>query len=132
GWPQAQIGWADIIALAERPEGWASCPTARVEWGRKPLVGFTDPTISSTARSTLQLLNVVGAGKPAEQFTPDDVNDPRVRDLARQPVRSARSDLGLDGAEASSRGRRRISLERRGPARVHAMGVPPGNQHPPG
>ncbi len=84
GWPQQPIGWADIIALAERPAGWADCPTARVEWGRKPLVAFTDPAISSTARSTLQLLNIAGAGKPAEQFTPADVNDPKVHDFVRR------------------------------------------------
>jgi Ca-activated chloride channel family protein len=83
GWPQQPIGWSDIVALAERPAGWADCPTARVEWGRKPLVAFTDPAISSTARSTLQLLNIAGADKPAEQFTPADVNDPRVRDFVR-------------------------------------------------
>jgi Ca-activated chloride channel homolog len=84
GWPQQPIGWADIIALAERPEGWASCPGARVEWGRKPLVAFTDPTISSTARSTLQLLHIAGSGKPAEQFTPADVDDPKVQDFVRR------------------------------------------------
>jgi Ca-activated chloride channel homolog len=84
GWPQQPIGWADIIALAERPSGWAECPTAKVEWGRKPLVAFTDPAISSTARSTLQLLNLAGAGKPAEQFRPADVNDPQVRDFVRR------------------------------------------------
>ena len=84
GWPQQPIGWADIIALAERPSGWADCPTAKVEWGRKPLVAFTDPAISSTARSTLQLLNIAGSGKPAEQFTPADVNDSRVRDFVRR------------------------------------------------
>lgn len=83
GWPQQPIGWSDIIALAERPAGWADCPTAKVEWGRKPLVAFTDPAISSTARSTLQLLNIAGSGKPAEQFSPADVNDPSIREFVR-------------------------------------------------
>ena len=84
GWPQRSIGWADIITLAESPQGWAACSTARVEWGRKPLVAFTDPAVSSTARSTLQILHVVAAGKPAEQLTVADVQDPKVRDFVRR------------------------------------------------
>ena len=36
GWPEQPVGWADIIALAESPEGWSACPTARPEWGVKP------------------------------------------------------------------------------------------------
>ena len=84
GWPQREIGWTDIITLAESPQGWAACPTARVEWGRKPLVAFTDPAVSSTARSTLQLLHVVAAGKPAEQLTAADVQDPQVRAFVRR------------------------------------------------
>lgn len=55
-----------------------SCPEAKVDWGRKPLVVFTDPAVSSPARSTLQLLHAVGAGKPAEQMTQADVRDPKV------------------------------------------------------
>jgi Ca-activated chloride channel family protein len=84
GWPERPVGWADIVALSESAEGWAACPKARVEWGPKPLVAFTDPTSSSTARSTLQILSVVGSGKPADQFAPADVQDPRVRDFVRR------------------------------------------------
>jgi len=84
GWPQQPIGWGDIIALSENPDGWASCPTAQAEWGRKPLIAFTDPAVSSAARSTLQILNVVASGKPAEDFTPEDVDDPQVRDFVRR------------------------------------------------
>ncbi|MBI4498653.1 MAG: VWA domain-containing protein [Chloroflexi bacterium] len=84
GWPQRSVGWADIIALAEHPQGWAACPKARVEWGRKPLVAFTDPAVSSTARSMLQILHVVAAAKPAEQLTPADIQDPKVRDFVRR------------------------------------------------
>ena len=84
GWPERLVGWADIIALAESPEGWAACPTARPGWGEKPLVVFADPNVSSTARSTLQILHVVAAGKPAEQITETDVRDPKVRDFVRR------------------------------------------------
>ena len=84
GWPERLVGWADIIALAESPEGWAACPTARPDWGEKPLVLFADPAVSSTARSTLQILHVVAAGKPAEQLTVEDIEDPKVRDFVRR------------------------------------------------
>ena len=84
GWPQQPVGWADIIALAESPQGWAACPKARVEWGRRPLVAFTDPVVSSTARSMLQLLHVIAAGKPAEQLSLADLENPQVRDFVRR------------------------------------------------
>jgi Ca-activated chloride channel family protein len=84
GWPQKAIGWTDILALAESPDGWAGCPRARAEWGRKPLVAFTDPTVSSTARSTLQVLHAVAAHKPADQLTVADVEDPEVQDFVRR------------------------------------------------
>ena len=84
GWPEQLVGWADIIALAESPEGWAACPTARPDWAENPLVVFADPAVSSTARSTLQILHVVAAGKPAEQLTEADVRDSRVRDFVRR------------------------------------------------
>lgn len=84
GWPQRAIGWSDIIALAESAEGWASCPRAKLEWGKKPLVAFTDPSVSSTARSTLQLLHLAGAGVPAEQFKESDVTRPEVRQFVKR------------------------------------------------
>ncbi|MBI3964410.1 MAG: substrate-binding domain-containing protein [Chloroflexi bacterium] len=84
GWPQRAVGWNDIVQLAENPQGWTSCPTARVTWGQKPLVAFTDPAVSSTARSTLQLLHAVGAGKSADQLSVGDVQDPKVRDFVRR------------------------------------------------
>ena len=64
--------------------GWAACPTAHRDWGDKPLVVFADPAVSSTARSTLQILHVVAAGRPAEQLTEANVWDPRVRDFVRR------------------------------------------------
>ncbi len=84
GWPQRAIGWSDIIALAESQEGWTSCPKAKLEWGKKPLVAFTDPSVSSTARSTLQLLHLAGAGVPAEQFKESDVRKAEVRQFVRR------------------------------------------------
>ena len=78
GWPNNEIGIADIVALREDPRGWASCPTARAEWGQRPLLGFTDPDSSSTARSMLYALYALGAGKDAELLTESDISNPAV------------------------------------------------------
>lgn len=51
GWPNKEIGYSDIIALRSDPRGWLSYPCAKAEWGKQPLVAYTDPTTSSTGRS---------------------------------------------------------------------------------
>lgn len=79
GWPQKEIGWSDIIALANDPEGWAAYPGSKVEWGRQPLLGWTDPTISSTARTALFATYASAAGKPASELTIADVRRPEVQ-----------------------------------------------------
>jgi Ca-activated chloride channel homolog len=56
GWPNKSLGWEEIIALAQSPEGWATYPSAKVEWGRKPLLAWTDPFVSSTARLAQEIL----------------------------------------------------------------------------
>ena len=78
GWPEKEIGFADIIALRNDPQGWASYPCARAEWGQKPLLAFTDPTTSSTGRSLHLSLYSFAANKSPEQLTIADVNDPEV------------------------------------------------------
>ncbi|HEY7270149.1 MAG TPA: hypothetical protein VH951_10005, partial [Dehalococcoidia bacterium] len=79
GWPQKEIGWSDIIALAQSPDGWAAYPCAKAEWGKKPLLAWTDPSVSSTARSALFATFSAAAGKPAEQLTAADVHNPAVQ-----------------------------------------------------
>ena len=78
GWPEKELGYADILALRADPEGWDKYPCAKAEWGRRPLVAYTDPTTSSTGRSLLLGLYAIAAGKPPEQLTIADVNDPEV------------------------------------------------------
>jgi Ca-activated chloride channel homolog len=78
GWPNKQIGYADIIALRNDPRGWSSYPGAKAEWGQKPLVGFTDPITSTTGRSVLFSLYAIAAGKTPEQLIIQDVNDAKV------------------------------------------------------
>ena len=84
GWPQKQIGYADILALRADPRGWSKYPCASPKWGQKPLIAFTDPTTSSTGRSLLLGLYSVAAGVPPEQLTLNDVNDPAVAGYVKQ------------------------------------------------
>lgn len=84
GWPNKQIGYADIIALRNNPQGWASYPGAKAEWGQRPLVAFTDPITSTTGRSVLFSLYAIAAGKTPEQLTLADVSDPNVVSYVKQ------------------------------------------------
>jgi Ca-activated chloride channel homolog len=84
GWPEKEIGFADIIALRADPRGWAGCPTARAEWGQTPLLSFTDPDSSSTGRSMVYSLYSIAAGKSPEQLTQADVTDPQVVEYVRR------------------------------------------------
>ncbi len=78
GWPQKEIGYADIIALRNDPRGWKSYSCAKPSWGTRPLVAFTDPRTSSTGRSVLIALYSIAAGKLPGQLTLDDIKDPAV------------------------------------------------------
>ncbi len=78
GWPEKALGFADIIALRDDPQGWASYPCAQASWGQKPLLAFTDPTTSSTGRSLHLSLYSIGANKAPQDLTIEDVNDPKV------------------------------------------------------
>jgi len=78
GWPEKELGFADIIALRDDPDGWASYPCAKASWGQQPLLAFTDPTTSSTGRSLHLSLYSIGAGKNPEDLTVEDVIDPKV------------------------------------------------------
>ena len=67
GWPQKQIGFADVIALKNDPLGWGKYPDcARSEWGVEPLLAFTDPKTSSTGRSLHLALYSIAANKQPE------------------------------------------------------------------
>ena len=75
GWPEKEIGYSDIIALRDDPLGWTRYPDAKIEWGQKPLLAFTDPTTSSTGRSLHLALYSFAADKAPEDLTIDDVYD---------------------------------------------------------
>jgi Ca-activated chloride channel family protein len=83
GWPDKEIGYSDIIALRKNPQGWASIPGAKAEWGQEALFGFTDPITSTTGRTVLFGLYGIGASKTPEQLTESDVTDAKVTDYVK-------------------------------------------------
>lgn len=83
GWPNRELGYDEIIALAADPRGWASRPCAKAEWGQKPLITYTDPNSSSTGRTVLFTLYSIAARKLPEQLTAADQADPDVLSYLR-------------------------------------------------
>jgi Ca-activated chloride channel family protein len=73
GWPDREIGYADIIALRDDPRGWSAYPCSRAEWGERPLVAFTDPSTSDTGRAVLLTLYAIAADKAPEDLTAADI-----------------------------------------------------------
>ncbi|NWG20047.1 MAG: VWA domain-containing protein [Chloroflexi bacterium] len=83
GWPNTAIGWSDMLALIENPDGWGAY--SHPEWGRFSW-GHTDPEISTSALSTLLAEFYAAVGKQRE-LTVEDVRKPEsqqfIRDLGR-------------------------------------------------
>jgi len=84
GWPDTPIGWADILALAQDPQGWAKY--GHPEWGRFKL-GKTDPHISTTGFNTVIAEAYAAAGKQ--------------RDLTLAEATSPQTQQFLAGVESS-------------------------------
>ena len=83
GWPDKEVGYADIIALRADPLGWERYGCADRGWGKRPLVAFTDPKTSSTGRSVLLALYTFASGHRPDLLTLEDVNDPEVVDYVK-------------------------------------------------
>lgn len=83
GWPNKPIGWGDMLALINDPQGWGSY--GHPEWGRFTW-GHTDPEISTSALSTLLAEFYAAVGKQ-RGLTVADVQDPKsqqfIRDLGK-------------------------------------------------
>jgi Ca-activated chloride channel homolog len=84
GWPNREIGFSDVVELASDPAGWARLPCARADWGRRPLVTYTDPNSSTTGRGVLFALYSLAAGKAPEHLTVEDVLDEGVTEYIRR------------------------------------------------
>lgn len=83
GWPDKPIGWRDLLALINDPEGWGKY--GHPEWGRFSW-GHTDPEISTSALSTV-LAELYAATNKTSGLTVEDVraeaSQKFLRDLAQ-------------------------------------------------
>lgn len=68
GWPNKPIGWSDMLALINDPQGWGAY--GHPEWG-KFTWGHTDPEISTTALSTLLAEYYAAVGKQRDLTVAD-------------------------------------------------------------
>lgn len=80
GWPDTPIGWGDVAALAQDPQGWARF--GHPEWGRFKL-GKTDPHISTTGFNATIAAAYAGAGKQRD-LSVADVESPQVQQFLSQ------------------------------------------------
>jgi Ca-activated chloride channel family protein len=74
GWPETDIGWSDILALASDPEGWGT--RGHPEWGDFRL-GKTNPNFSTSGLSATAAIYYAATGKTSG-LTEADLNDPAV------------------------------------------------------
>ena len=83
GWPNTPIGWGDMLALINDPQGWGKY--GHPEWGRFSW-GHTDPEISTSALSTLLAEFYAAVGKQ-KNLTVADVQEAKsqqyIRDLGK-------------------------------------------------
>lgn len=74
GWPNTPVGWADILKLAQDPQGWGRY--GHPEWGRFRL-GKTSPAQSTSGLHALLATYYAATGLSAD-LTAANVQDPKV------------------------------------------------------
>ena len=79
GYPETPIGFADIVALANDPEGWAKY--GHPEWGQFKL-GKTNPNFSTSGLNFTVAEYYAATGKTSG-LTVEDLNRPEVADFAK-------------------------------------------------
>ncbi|MBP7930476.1 MAG: substrate-binding domain-containing protein [Acidimicrobiia bacterium] len=79
GWPDASIGWQEILDLAKSDEGWAAY--GHPEWGQFRL-GKTNPNFSTSGLSSTVAMYYAATGKLSD-LSIEDVDSPRAQDFAR-------------------------------------------------
>ena len=85
GWPDKDIGWADLLNLASKQTGWSTY--GRPEWGPFQL-GKTNPNFSTSGLHALIATYFAASGKTRD-LTSATLGDPAVRAFAmgvEQPV----------------------------------------------
>jgi Ca-activated chloride channel family protein len=89
GWPDKKLGYSDLLKLTTSREGWAAYPDcAKSEWGRSPLLAFTNPNTSTSGRNVLVSLYAMAAQKSPQELTVSDVERPDVQQFVRSFQRS--------------------------------------------
>lgn len=78
GWPDAEVGWADILELAQAPDGWAS--KNHPEWGKFKL-GKTNPMLSTSGLAATVGIFVAATGRSSD-LTSADLTDKDIRAFA--------------------------------------------------
>lgn len=82
GWPERQLGWADILKVARDRDGWGAF--GRPEWGALKL-GHTSPELSTSGLLSVLAMAAAGksqgaaAGAPLARLTAADLADPAVK-----------------------------------------------------
>lgn len=78
GWPEKELGWRELLAVARDPKGWESF--GRPEWGDFKL-GHTSPELSTSGLlSVLAIAAAAGEQEgPAPRLTAAAVADPKVK-----------------------------------------------------
>ena len=77
GWPNAPVGWADVLKLAQDPQGWGRY--GHPEWGRFQL-GKTSPAQSTSGLHALLATYYAATGLSAD-LTAANVQDPKVAEF---------------------------------------------------
>jgi Ca-activated chloride channel family protein len=80
GWPDKALGFADILALAQSPDGWAAY--GHPEWGPFRL-GKTNPNFSTSGLAALVAQAYAANGKTSG-LSVEDLAKPSTDDFARQ------------------------------------------------
>ena len=79
GWPDTPIGYADLLKLAQDPNGWAA--KGHPEWGKFKL-GKTNPNFSTSALAATTAQNYAASAK-VRDLSLEDLNRPEVQAFNR-------------------------------------------------
>ncbi|MGI8794088.1 MAG: extracellular solute-binding protein [Acidimicrobiales bacterium] len=79
GWPNAELGWSDMLALARDPQGWAA--KGHPEWGPFKL-GRTNPNFSTSGLSAT-IAQYYAATAKTSGLTTEDLSRPDVDEFMR-------------------------------------------------
>ncbi|GAB3108533.1 substrate-binding and VWA domain-containing protein [Streptomyces calidiresistens] len=77
GWPDAGIGWSDVLSLSLAPDGWGSL--GRPEWG--PFALGKDNPHSSTSGLAATIAAFYAATGLSSDLSPEHLDDPGVREF---------------------------------------------------